>query len=375
MLAEIIILQIIFFSVFVGHIYLVYLISLISFFLVFMYMVSTGVLKWNKPILFSFLFFAWVVVVNFYYGIYEISILGKYSIIFTLIFLMLHFGSLSLVNKIQKIILLSSCFAASVIIFNFLTGNTYLGGDRYSIGDYINANYVAYTLVMSVAILYIYRFIFSEKFTKSDLFCVFIIFVGISLTGSRGAIISFLAISTFYVIKKYFSNILHGFFLSIGILIASFLVFLFIPKDIFDRLLFKNSPTTMDYTSGRSDQWPEAVRLINNNPWIGNGADAFTRLNHIYVSDETTLQLHNVFLAIVVEFGFIGLSLYILTLFFIMKRFFNLGLYKGGFIMLIFIGYWLPIALTGIWAYTIPAWVFFSWLMVLGCVYKENGHS
>ena len=80
----------------------------------------------------------------------------------------------------------------------------YLGGDRYSIGDYINANYVAYTLVMSIAALYIHRFVFLKKFSKIDLLGIFVIFLGIGLTGSRGAIISFLTISFFYIMKKYF---------------------------------------------------------------------------------------------------------------------------------------------------------------------------
>lgn len=374
MVIDFIILVVVFLSVFVGHIYLAYFVSFVSFLFVFLYIGLNGRIKWNKTLLFSFLFFSWVVLVNFCFNIYDVSVLGKYSLIFSFVLLASYFRSLFLVDKMQKVMFFASFCAALIVIFNFLTGKMYLGGDRYSIGDYINANYVAYTLVMSIAALYIHRFVFLKKFSKIDLLGIFVIFLGIGLTGSRGAIISFLTISLFYVMKKYFSNIFHGLFVSLGVFVASLLVYLFIPNDILNRLLFRDG-STVDYTSGRSDQWLEALRIISSNPLTGAGADAFTRLNYIYISDENTLQLHNVFLVIIVEFGFIGLVLYLLILISIIKNFFNMGLYKGGFILLIFLGYWLPIALTGIWAYTIPAWVFFSWLIMLGFVYSENENN
>lgn len=139
----------------------------------------------------------------------------------------------------------------------------------------------------------------------------------------------------------------------------------FIPQAIIDRLTFStyNSQDANQFASNRLDQWPVALDLISRHPFQGNGPHAFETYNAAYIGVDE-IQLHNVFLNISVEYGLFGLFLYLIVIFSIVYSIWEKNDPDWSkWIAVILLFSWFIIAFTGIWAYSVPAWFLFAWLM------------
>lgn len=223
---------------------------------------------------------------------------------------------------------------------------------RLSIGE-LNANYISYSLVTGIVVGVSLILFSKKKFQiRALLATIAFLLIGILLGGTRGSLVSILSLLFAYS----FFNFRRNLFKTIIILIVfiSFGVFLFdnIPETISSRIL---NASTDDVTTGRSYVWSLAASYILENPLIGYGIDYFKQHN----AEE--IGVHNVFLSILIEFGAIGLLLYIpvfFSIFFIKHQSSEVKQAR-----IFFIISWIPIAMTGVWEYSMAAWFAFSWLI------------
>lgn len=245
-------------------------------------------------------------------------------------------------------------------VLMFANWNVIFQGDRVNING-INANYLAYSLVTLLPLLYIF-------ICNNDRFYYVILLffsLAIFLTGSRGA---FAALLLFYILLS-FKKPMFGLFLVL-IIITCFTMLLgfydSLPQYWQVRFDFHNSTNNnIDWSSGREDTWSMALKLFNENSVFGIGPNNFGEVSGFQIG------VHNVFLSLLVETGILGFIFYFLIftsiLIFIMKR----NLYLG----FIFFAVELPIFLTGVWESSPVLWSVASLLMAYVVLFSEKNRG
>lgn len=154
--------------------------------------------------------------------------------------------------------------------------------------------------------------------------------IGIIFTGSRGGLISFLAVLAFIVLMNFITGknaaktldeegdtsparrklllVAGG-----GALVAAmfFLVLLLGGDQSALRGIGMGSGTQLDFTTGRSHFWGVAVRIFFAHPILGAGLDAFGNAYPLYDTWNGTLrvqQAHNDYLQILSDAGILGFA-------------------------------------------------------------------
>ncbi len=241
-------------------------------------------------------------------------------------------------------------------ILMLLNWNIILQGGRVNISN-INANYIAYSLVTLLPILYIFLM-------KNKIYYLLLIFFGIAifLTGSRGALISFLLFIALLSFKK------PVFGLVIGLIIISCFTMIIgfydsLPSYWKNRLDFQGSSSSdIDWSSGREATWSAALRLFEDHYIFGIGLNNFGEISGLKIN------VHNVFLSLLVETGVFGFLFYFIAffsiLFYLFKRSFVLGL----IVLLIEI----PIFFTGVWESSPVLWSVLSLLIAYAVLFEDE---
>jgi O-antigen ligase len=141
-----------------------------------------------------------------------------------------------------------------------------------------------------------------------------IIFIAILLTGSRGSILPFLAISVFKIVKTYKKKV---YFIPFAILIAV-LIYFYLPKDIFERLFMKSYITT---NSRRFEDWKYGLMAFSLRPWFGSGLYSSLSIISREIGEQYTA--HNSFITLLIQFGIIGAIPNLVLLFYPIYRVFK----------------------------------------------------
>jgi O-antigen ligase len=255
---------------------------------------------------------------------------------------------------------LFGCLVASILIINnWLSGITFDNSDRYSIGDYINPNYVAYCI--AVASLVSTYFIFTlDKRLLRNIFLLTtlpLMIFSVLLTGSRGAIISiFLSLLALINIQKYTQR-KNKIALNMLFLVFIGAILILIPFEYYSRFIFEAyDETGSGYSTGRLDMWTAALEYQEN--WLfGEGFNSFGIITGFLVNP------HNILVSLVFETGLIGFLIFLVMFIFLLKKPSNTDSKShlaGKLPLIIFIG-WLPMAMTGAWGLSPVAWLIFSW--------------
>lgn len=279
-----------------------------------------------------------------------------YLISFLLFFLIRRFCFNKQVwSLMANSLLLGGALTSILMIINW---NVILQGGRVNLND-INANYLAYSLVTLLPILYIF---INNKHYKFYYILLGLFSIAIFLTGSRGALI---ALAFFYIILAFKKPI---FGLIIALFTASFFTMFVgfydsLPAYWQARFDFQGATGgDMDWTSGREATWSSAWKLFEEHYILGIGLNNFPEISGFGVN------VHNVYLSLLVETGILGFLFYFFSflsiVFFVLRRNFLLGL----ILFLIEI----PIFFTGVWESSPVLWSVLSLLMAYGVLFNEK---
>ena len=265
----------------------------------------------------------------------------------------------------------AGCCVSSVLVFqNWIVGFDFQGSDRYSSSEYINPNYVAYSIAGGFAIACF--FLFKERvLIVGRLVLLLSVLVGFAfavlLTGSRGALISCLVAMIVAINLRTGTRMIWKAALNIAVVAIIALSILFVPGDFLARFVVsENYDVGAGYASGRLDIW-RAAWENRGSLWAGEGYDSFG-----YVSG-TGVNAHNFIVTLTFEMGILGLFTYLAALFYVVKD--SRGnprvVSASQQLAFVILTSWLPIALTGAWALSPVAWVIFSWVRAMSRPYSS----
>ncbi len=186
---------------------------------------------------------------------------------------------------------------------------------------FVEPNQYAAYLVLFFPVLFSGA-LFADTKKKQILFVllIFIAFVSLLITGSRGGAISFVFATCVYLFIFSRSGLIRP-----GVLILSLAVvvsilgastFILAPKNIQDLVVERFDPAKAksadEYTSGRLTLWSEGIKLFYKSPIFGHGQATFIPLMkknfHIWGNS------HNDYLLYLVQYGVIGLGLFLMVL-------------------------------------------------------------
>lgn len=266
--------------------------------------------------------------------IYSIDIMSSFRLILGIILLLLFYFSIReifidmnineeerIIKKSFYIVFLFSLFyyfIGLISIGNFITAEQnviYYGallerGIPRLTGAVVNTNFLAIFVTF-------FFFFFTAKNRKT--LAVLSLFL-ILLTFSRGAILSIVMgmLITYLILfpKKFFKPILYVIFLLTFVFVIYLLNSDFIVFDMIEKRL------TQQGTSGRLDYWVNAINIFLINPFLGTGIHTSLILNEMH-------YLHNTYLDILLDIGFLGFAFYIIVQFVILiDMFFHCKKYK-----------------------------------------------
>lgn len=246
---------------------------------------------------------------------------------------------------------LTGCVVSTTLLIqNWISGVSGFD-ERLTVGE-INANFVSYSLATGVAIGLILT-LFPRSKVSTNLLALVIVFLsaGIILSGTRGAIISVLAVLFVYYSLQVGRRPFKLFLSLVTTITIGIILFSIIPEEITSRLLNKS---TDDVSSGRYDLWSSGLSLVLEKPIAGYGIDFFPS------QISNGLRVHNVFIDVLIEFGLIGFILYSTVMFSLIFMKDKRKEIKRA--RLLFIVSWLPIAMTGAWEFSVAPWFVFAWL-------------
>lgn len=199
---------------------------------------------------------------------------------------------------------LAGCWLGVVgLVHNFAIGNDFYipganeEGIRYSFST--DPNFLALAFVIGVPIAF-YRALSFHKRWQQVLITSYLpaAFLGVGLTGSRGALVALLAgILTFAV----FINMRKRIALLIGV-VAFVMLILVLPSSLTWRLSTTTDEISHGTLDGRRTLWDQAPTLVAEHPLLGLGAGA---AEGVYGD-----AAHNTPLEILLEAGLVGLGLF-----------------------------------------------------------------
>jgi len=252
------------------------------------------------------------------------------------------------------------CTIASILIVqNWLKGADFEGSARYSVGDYMNPNYAAYSIALgfSVGCYVVWKARTSRLKLIALLFAMSIFLYALMLTGNRGSLLSCM-ISVFVMVNGAArGGIFRRVALNFAVIIVIALAILLIPSEHYSRFLFESyDDGGAGYSTGRLDMWIIALER-RGDILFGQGFDSFGVISGLDVNP------HNIVVSLAFEVGLLGLGLYVMTLWYFVNVRIPAGMVASRlkrFPLYLFVG-WVPIALTGVWGLSPVVWLIFSW--------------
>jgi O-antigen ligase len=254
---------------------------------------------------------------------------------------------------------LLGCLVSSIIIIYNWQHSTGSNIYRFS-KEGLNANYVAYCLATAVPVLMVI-FLRLKNIHILHLLGViltlFTLFMGIALTGCRGALFAYLIGLSIFIFSMFRLHKVAFFFVLISLLITSITFYNYLPLMLQTRLVNIYAASQYGGINDRLTLWPIAFDLFKKNMIFGVGAGSFQNLNPL------GMGTHNVFLSVAAELGIIGLFLYLLSVVISLLNVFRRKLsFRGGKLALFSLFLvWLTISLAGVWEVSPAAWFSFAW--------------
>ena len=205
----------------------------------------------------------------------------------------------------------------------------------------------------------------------------------IFLTLSRGGTLTliFSIILTFFVLSK--KNVKRSFFvLSLGIIIIAILVnFEIIDfSPLYERFFGEHIYDISSFTTERSDWWLAGIKAIKQRPILGFGGSSYASKWINYTAYGKKAVMHNLYIEILVQYGILGLIVFLWIIVRILKDFkqlinkLNKGQLKDAIFLIPFISL-LTILFSGLslsFQWLELLWYFISICLCVGSLTEEN---
>ena len=221
--------------------------------------------------------------------------------------------------KITKACVIVSIGLATLIVLSYLGGYAHNDSmyfmSRYSIGItgiFKNPNYLVSFMNFTLFLL-LYSVLYGKNERKMQvivkIFIICFFLVSFYLTGTRASLVTALCVIAILIVH-YLLHHNHKFLVIIPVsLIALFIVAYWNAIiDLYD--LFMGSRNLMG-DAGREEAWDLAIKNIKQNPLFGCGLFSW---NNLCTGGDYIEYLHNLFLEIILNQGFVGFSLFLLML-------------------------------------------------------------
>lgn len=212
---------------------------------------------------------------------------------------------------------------------------------------------------------------------------VALIYFSIFLTLSKGGTLTliFSIILTFFVLSK--KNVKRSFFvLSLGIIIIAILVnFEIIDfSPLYERFFGEHIYDISSFTTERSDWWLAGIKAIKQRPILGFGGSSYASKWINYTAYGKKAVMHNLYIEILVQYGILGLIVFLWIIVRILKDFkqlinkLNKGQLKDAIFLIPFISL-LTILFSGLslsFQWLELLWYFISICLCVGSLTEEN---
>jgi hypothetical protein len=169
----------------------------------------------------------------------------------------------------------------------------------------VNVNATAYSFVTSAALLTIFIHVsrFKVGALMGSLACGLLLYVGILLNGTRGALIGFVALLVWLGFTR-INGVMFDWLLG-AFVVGSAIVSMGILEGWISGEAGGGTARTSGDLSGRLALWPLARRAIVERPILGHGVDSFQGMNSL------GSNAHNWALDVTVSVGLLGLFLFV----------------------------------------------------------------
>lgn len=283
----------------------------------------------------------------------------KFAILKLIIFLVFFAASLTFINtqkRVRKMVITIIIFSSVMAFFGImqrLANPEYIYGIRevgqaIPFASYINQHHFAAFMEMTIGLTLGLIFGGGLKKDKLSLLIIAVMLMGIAIvfTGSRGGLISLIAVIGFLVFMHIFKTAKHSKdpgieidaeqnnskrnFILIGGSLA--LMFVLLISVIWlggaDSVLRGTGiqSNQLDFTSGRTHFWSVAGEIVRNNPVLGAGLEsfgvAFTKYD-TWNGQYRIEQAHNDYLQILADAGILGLICVIAFIILLFKQSFR----------------------------------------------------
>lgn len=248
------------------------------------------------------------------YHIFSINVLSQVGMVGLLIMLTMESYTLEFAENIAKVMWLSSFIISFLAMF---FGQSYRGGSELRqvlvlFGQEADPNNQAAFALIGLSIA-LYFLIYENRYRIPAVITIAVNAISMFLTGSRGGLVSLVAITVFVILfnpsdAKLSSKIRKNVMVILAVVLVLFVLRHYIPEDIVDRLIGLES-----YAGGseRSNIWNNGLRLLSNdfNIIFGAGWGCYYGYNGYYTA------MHNTYLAMLCDVGIMGVLLFFIPIF------------------------------------------------------------
>lgn len=259
-------------------------------------------------------------------------------------------------------------------IYNYLAGNIAVQYEgRYSATG-VNANDVALILILGLPIglsIAMHLLFVPPKNMKGtllqvlDLLYIPLSIFSIVLTGSRTSLIAVIPFVIFFIGTQWIK--VEQKILFLGILLVSFLaLFPFVPQSVIGRIGTIGSSISEADLGGRVTMWRKSLVVLAQHPILGVGCGAIDRA--------IGGAVHNTFLSVVTETGFIGLALFLCLLGLVVYLVARMPRRTSGLWLAIF-ATWAIGAFSLSWEFRKITWIIMSFIIIESGIGEQVGEQ
>lgn len=246
-------------------------------------------------------------------------------------------------------------------IYNYIRGNVAVAYEgRYSATG-INANELTLILIIGLPIAMQLFFAAGPGKTWTMFKLIYLAYVplaiySIVLTGSRTSLIAITPFGLFLVGTQRIRFDRKILILAV-FLVSLFMLFPFIPQSVINRLGTIGSSIGTGDLGGRLNLWQEGIAVLAQHPILGIGSGAMI--------SSIGSAVHNTFISIAAETGFIGLLLFVSILGVVVYQVFSLPKGTSGLWLAVFT-IWMIGILTLSWEFRKLTWIVLSFVIIEG---------
>lgn len=248
------------------------------------------------------------------YHIFRINVLSQVGMVGLLIMLTMKSYTREFAENIAKVMWLSSFIISFLAMF---FGQSYRGGSELRqvlvlFGQEADPNNQAAFALIGLSIA-LYFLIYENKYRIPAVITIAVNAISMFLTGSRGGLVSLVAIAAFVILfnppyAKLSSKIRKTVMVILAVVVVLFVLRRYIPEDIVDRLIGLDS-----YAGGseRTNIWNNGLRLLSKNLNIifGAGWGCYYGYNGYFTA------MHNTYISMLCDVGIIGFLLFFAPIF------------------------------------------------------------